>query len=221
MSITFSMTARDMAQRAMQDRKVIGLGVDPKGKELDYCIQTLNLMLKSWAARGLTLWTDIDATATVTAGDPVVELTPRPIDVNDVTLLVNAGYERPMTRWEKGEYSTLPNKAQAGDPLIYTPVYTASGMSIRVWPVPTADKTLLYSYSRVIEDVTNPSSPVDVPQMWQEAVVKCLAARLDVFGDGGDPNHLAKIMADAANLERQMFDHDRPASYLIGSDYYA
>lgn len=221
MSITFSMTARDIAQKAMQDRKVIGLGVDPKGKELDYCIQAMNLMFKSWASRGLTLWTDIDATATVEAGNPVVELTPRPIDVNDVSLLVNPGYERQMTRWEKGEYSTLPNKAQVGDPLIYTPVYTAGSMSLRVWPVPNADRTISYSYSRVIEDVTTASDPVDVPQMWQEAVVKCLAARLDAFGDGGDPNHLAKIMADAAALERQMFDHDRPASYQIGSDYYA
>lgn len=216
MTITFSMTARELITKAMQDRKIIGLGVTPKDKEIAYGKQALNLMFKSWAARGLTLWTDEDGAATVAAGNPVVALDPRPIDVNEVNLAVSATYERPLTRWEKGDYATMPNKLQAGEPLIYTPVYTADGMSLKVWPVPTADRTLTYSYSRVIEDVDQLSDPVDVPQMWLEAVAKVLATKLTVFG--GDPNHLAMIKGEADVLERQMFDHDRPASYHIGAD---
>lgn len=218
MTIAFSMTARDLITNAILDR-LQGIGLTVKAKEVEYAQGELNRMLKMWAARGLTLWTDEDGTATVTAGDAVVALTPRPIDVNDVSLLVSAGYERPMTRWEKGEYSSLPNKAQAGDPLIYTPVYAVDGMSIKVWPVPTADRTILYSYSRVIEDVTELSDSIDVPQAWLDAVQKCLAARLDRFG--GDPTHIIMLKQDAARLEQQMFDYDRPASYQIGSDYYA
>lgn len=221
MTITFSMTARDIATKAMQERKIIALGVTPKAKEEAYCLQTLNLMFKTWAARGLTLWTEEAGTATVEANNPIVTLAPRPIDVSSVNLLAQPGYERPMTRWEKGEYDTLPNKAQRGQPLIYSPTYKADGMGLRIWPVPVADMTILYTYSRVIQDVVQPADPVDVPQMWLEAVTLCLAAKLNTFGDGGDPGHLAKIIVDAANLEQQMFDHDRPASYLIGSDYYA
>lgn len=219
MTITFGMTARDLITKAMWDRGVVALGVEPKAKELRYGLTALNLMLKTWAAKGLTLWTDEDGTATVDAGDPVVVLSPRPIDVNDVSLLVSAGYERPMTRWEKGEYSSLPNKAQAGDPLIYTPVYVADGMSLKVWPVPTTDKTLIYSYSRVIADVTELSDPVDVPQMWLETVIKVLSAKLPAFGT--DPQTDMLVKAEAAQMEQAMFDHDRPASYQIGSDRYA
>lgn len=218
MTIAFSMTARDIITNAILDR-LQGIGLTVKAKEVEYAQGELNRMLKMWAARGMTLWTDQDGTATVTAGDAVVTLSPRPIDVSDVSLLVSAGYERPMTRWEKGEYSSLPNKAQVGEPLIYTPVYAVDGMSIKVWPVPSADRTILYSYSRVIEDVTELAAPIDVPQTWLDAVQKCLAARLDRFG--GDPNHVIMLKQDAARLEQQMFDYDRPASYTIVSDYYA
>jgi Tfp pilus assembly protein PilV len=214
--IDFAMTARDLVTRAMQDRKVIALGVTPKSKELDYGIQTLNLIFKSWAAKGLTLWADEDGAATVTAGSADVTLTPRPIDVHDVSLVLSATNERQLARWEKSEYSSLPNKASIGNPTIYTPVYTTTGMSIKVWPVPSADMMIAYSYARVIATVTQPSDYVDVPQMWTETVIKILAGKLDTFG--GDPQHVANIKAEAAMLERQMFDHDRPASYFIGVD---
>lgn len=217
MTITFSMTARDIVTRAMVDRKVLAMGRDPKGSELAYGIQTLNMMFKTWAAKGLTLWSDEDGTASVTAGSPIVELAPRPIDVHDVSLVLSATHERAMARWEKAEYSNLPNKAQAGDPTIYTPVYTASGMSLKVWPVPAVSRTLSYSYSRVIADVTQATDPVDVPQMWIETVVKMLAAKMDAFG--GDPNHVAGLKVEAAMLERDMLDFDRPSAYCLGADY--
>lgn len=216
-----SFSARDIAIKAMQDRKIIGLGVSPKAKEIEYCAATLNHMFQSWAARGVTLWSDQDAVAVTTPGSPLVAIDARAIDINNARLLVSPGYERPLTRWEKGEYDSLPNKAQVGDPLIYSPAYAVGSLQIRLWPVPTAARTILYSYSRSITAVQDLSQPVDVPPMWTETVVKCLAARLDAFGDGGDPAHLAKIMNEAAALERQMLDHDRPASYMIGSDYYA
>ena len=217
MTISYSLTARSVATKAMQDRGIIGIGVDPTGAELAYCVDALNLMLKAWAARGLTLWTEEDGTATTTPASNVVELPVRVIDVSEVRVL-SAGIERQMTRWEKGEYATLPNKAQTGEPLIYSMVY-ADEPYLRIWPTPSTARTLYYTYARVIEDIAV-DDPVGVPQMWQETVVKCLAARLDAFGVA-DGETLGKIASDAARLEQMMFDHDRPASYFIGSDKYA
>ena len=218
MTITYSMTARDLITNAILDR-IQGIGLTVKAKEVDYAQGELNRMLKTWGARGLTLWTDETGTATITAGDADVALSPRPLEVYDVRLQTSATFERPLTRWEKGDYTSLPNKTQVGEPTIYSPVYSASGLALKVWPVPSANRTLSYSYSRVIEDVTELNDPVDAPQMWLEAVQKCLAAKLDRFG--GDPNHVLLLKQEAARLEQQMFDYDRPASYQIVSEFYA
>lgn len=217
MSISYSMTARDIITNAILDR-LQGIGLTVKAKEVEYAQGELNRMLKTWASRGLTLWTDENGTAEITAGSPDVALVPRPLEVFSVSLSVSATYARPLARWEKGDYTVLPNKQTVGEPSIYTPVYAASGVSIRVWPVPATDRAIAYSYSRVIEDVTELSDPIDVPQAWLDTVQKCLAARLDRFG--GDPNHVIMLKQEAARLEQRMFDYDRPSSYTIVSDCY-
>lgn len=213
MTISFSMTARDIVTRAMRHRKALAIGQQPTAAELDYGVQTLNLILKRLAAKGVSPWIDTDGSATVTANVASVVLSPRPINVLEARLSVSPTYQRPMTMWEQGEYATLPNPLQSGEPLIYSLRFSPTDVTMRVWPVPTANRTILYSYQRVIEDVVNPTAALDLPQAWADAIVKMLASDLGVFG--GDPMHIAKIDAEAAIAETELLDFDRPDSYFL------
>lgn len=214
MTIAFSMTGRELVTKAMQDRQVLALGETPAGEELQYGLDTLNLFLKSLCARGASPWSEVEGVATAVAGSADIALSPRPLGVEEARLSLSASYQRPMTFMERGEYLTLPNKAQPGEPLIYSLKFTVSDVEMTVWPVPTVNRQILYTYSRVIEDATA-DNPVDLPQMWTEAVQKILTVKMTAFAD---PPNIQQLMADAAALEAQLLDFDRPASYTIGRD---
>ena len=212
MTISFSMTGRDIVTRAMHHRKVLAIRQQPTAAELDYGVETLNLILKRLAAKGVSPWIDTDGSATITANVAAVVLSPRPINVLEARLAVSPTYQRPMTMWEQGEYATLPNPLQSGEPLIYSLRFSPADVTMRVWPIPTGSRTILYSYQRVIEDVDK-NTALDLPQTWADAIVKMLAADLGTFG--GDPTHNDKIDAEAAIAEAELLDFARRDSYFL------
>lgn len=214
MSIVFSMTARDLVKRAMQARRVLALGRDPTATELEYGLERLDQMLKTLVADGVNPWTDMEESITFSAGESVKELDPRPGGVMAANLQLTT-YERPLTRWETGEYNDLPNKTQTGDPLIYTIHETPDAVSMIIWPVPTASKTINYRYVRVLEDV-DASTVIDVPQAWLEGIEAMLAIRLSAFAMN-NPD----LPALAAMHETRLYDLSRPENYIIVSDMYA
>lgn len=211
MTITFSMTGRDIVTRAMRDRGVLALDEDPEAHELDYGIQTLNLYLKSLGAKGVTPWTDEVGSFSTVVAQAEYALTPRPLAVNEARIAMSATYQRPLSSIGAGEYRAYPNKAQAGDPVVFTSKVTPIGTSIVLWPVPSSVRTIHYSYSRVIEDVSE-NAVLDMPQMWTEAVQKILAVKMTAFGD---TPVLPQLAAEAAMLERQLLDYDRPDYYVF------
>ena len=125
-----------------------------------------------------------------------------------------------MTQWEADEYASISNKTTRSTPVAYTIVTATNGLTMQLWPVPDKLYTVRYGYGRITADVVQPSDPVDVPQMFQEAVWLALAVRLaPTFGKARtDPQTVQLVAQRAAELERDMLDFDRPASYQIGSD---
>jgi hypothetical protein len=114
----------------------------------------------------------------------------------------------------------LPTKAQSGTPIVYILRQDVTGIIMQLWPVPSQPVTVAYDYGRITGDVIQPSDPVDVPKMFQEAVWKNLAVKLaPTFGKvRADPQTVQVVAADAAALERDMLDWDRPSSYQLGPD---
>jgi hypothetical protein len=218
MATTFSMTARDMVTQAMREIGVLASGENPTSDELSDGILRLNSMLKAYAAKGLNLWRDTDSSVGFAAGVSSMPL-PGALSVSGVRLVTN-GSERLMAQWEADQYASLPNKATRSTPVAYTLITATTGLTIQLWPVPDKPYTVRYSYGRITADVVQPSDPVDVPQMFQEAVWLALAVRLaPTFGKARtDPQTVQLVAQRAAELERDMLDFDRPASYQIGSD---
>lgn len=216
-TIDYSMTGRDAVVGAMRELGILASGADPTAAELTDGLDCLNQMLKSWGAMGVTPWRNTDGTATITGASPSVALSPRPIDVLEVRAVIG-GVDVSLRRWGHGEYNLIKSKATVGSPSLYALIETPSTVTLYVYPVPAADTSLKYSYARIINDVDDPSDVVDVPQQWYETVKLCLAARLPtVFGTTRvDPAAVESIMARAEQLQKNMLEHDRPASYKIG-----
>jgi len=150
-----------------------------------------------------------------------VTLAPYCLDVMEARFVQSSTYERPLARWENGQYRQIPNKAQSGYPTAYYLDKQTTSISMTLWPVPNADATILYTYSRIPQDVTDGAETVDVPQEWTELVFVSLAARLiQTFGvNRTDPTTAQIIAQRAAALEQQMLDQDRPASLFLGSSF--
>ena len=215
MSITFSMTAGELVTRAMQARRCLALGRSPTAAEMTYGLERLNQMLKGLAAVGAIPWAAEEATAAITANDPDVTLVPVPAEVVSVGLVVSSSYERPLFRWEIGKYDSLINKTQSGDPTVYIVRETDTGVGLRVWPVPTANKTLNYRYVRIPEDVAQ-ASAMDLPQRYIGPIENALAGRLTVFANA-NPD----LGTLAAQAEAWLLDQARPDSYFFEPDFCA
>ena len=218
MSISFTMTAGEVVTKALNDLGVYSPGEDVSAEDMATGLEALNLMLKSWGGRGITCWTDIDGTATITGGNASVTLSPRPLFVTEARVVITATNERPLSEWGNADYARLPNKAAVGTPTIFSLRYTPSNVTMRVWPVPSSDMTVKYGFARVIEDVGGTTDAIDVPQEWLECVVKNLAVNLPSFGAvRSNPETYGEIKERAMILLRDLEDLSRPESYSMGA----
>jgi hypothetical protein len=244
------MTAADMVTAALQELGVYGGGENVSGEDLRIGLRSLNWQLKSWTSRGINAWREVQGAAVLDFLSPTVALDPRCLDVLDArfarsplapilydgdtgdvlldgeSVLVDGAdatsFERPLQRWEVGQYQQIPNKDTVGTPTVYVITRTSTAVSMTVWPVPNRPTTIGYTYSRIPDDVTEGSQMVDLPQEWTEACYLALAVRLaSTFGvTRSDPATVQMIGQRAADLERRLLDQDRPASLYIGSALY-
>lgn len=215
-----TLTASDVIKAAMQELGVLSAGENPDGDDLELGLRSLNFMLKGWAARGVTSWRNEEASVPVVAGqaEAVIE---GAIDVLDVRFVQAGGYERMLQRWELGQYRQLPNKTTPGNPVAYAVDKAPAGVKLLLWPLPVSTSALRYSYTRVIEDVTDGAQTLDLPQEWLEAVYVALAARLaQAYGvTRVDPATAQIVIQRAITAENEVFAADAPSSIYMGSAY--
>lgn len=219
--MVFAMTARDMVTQAMREIGVLASGEDPSSDELADGILRLNSMLKSYAAKGVNLWRDTDGEVTLLEGVAVASL-PGALSVSSARLVLDDTSDRLMAEWPRDDLLAMPNKTVTGEPIVYAILTTTAGISMQLYPVPARDVMVRYSYARATATIANPTDAVDIPEMFQEAIWKLLAVRLaPTFGKARADTATVQLVAQqAAELERDMLDWDRPSSYLMGGDDY-
>lgn len=209
-TISSALTVRQVLTRAYRQARIIASGETPTGDEMDTGIEILNLMLKSWQT-DCNLWRETEGEITVTTAETVLD--PRCIDILEARLVTT--HERPLTRWEWGEYVAIPNKAVIGNPSCFVFRRQRDTVSIVLWPVPVS-AVIAFTYARVIQDVTTLEETLDVPQEWLECITTNLAVRL--AEDFGAMEYLpATVFQRAETLLTQMRDLDRPSSYFMGA----
>lgn len=219
--ITGTMTARDICTAAARDLGVYSAGEVLSAADGEDMMLRLTWMLKSWQADGYNLWRVAEGEADYLAGDRTVTLDPICMDVLEARFVQSSTFERPLQRWELGEYQRLPNKDQPGYPTAYYLNKQVDSITMSLWPVPSANATIRYTYARVIEDITDLNQTLDIPQQWMETVWTNLAARcVTMFGVTRlDPNVVRLTVQRANILEQKLMDSDRPASVFMGNIY--
>jgi len=209
-TITATMTAREIINKALARLAIIASGETATSDEAQDAMVDLGLMLKSWQT-DCNLWREEEVTFVATTVETVLE--PRCIDV--IEARIETPYERPLARWEWGDYINIPTKTQAGTPSCFTVRKQRDSVSMLLWPAPSIARpaNVVCTVARVIEDVTDLEQTIDVPQEWIECVVLNLAVII-APSYGATPSPL--VMQRADTLLTQMRDLDRPASYSMG-----
>lgn len=208
----YSLTARDIVIDALRENAIIGVGEVPDADELEDCIRRLNSMIKTWGTKGV-LWKQQTISISGVADTPSIALPSYVREVNGARYNDSPVNQRPMARWERDEYMVMPNKGARGTPSVYYVDKTANGVVLYVWQVPSVDFTLDLDIDRIMDTITNAGQTVDIPQEWMETVTINLALRCcGIFGV--QPS--AYVASKAQQLEQEMFDSWRPASYWLG-----
>ena len=212
--ITSTVTVDEVIRAALQEIHVLPAGETASGEDAQDALRVLNWMLKTWQADGLQGWRDADMEVVWPAATESATLDTNVHDL-DAVRFRSSGIDRMLTRYSDREYAAIPNKSQAGDPLVYHVNKTRDTLKLKLWPVPASETTLYADASRVVEDVTALSQNIDAPQEWTETIVVCLAARLTTI-HRVEPSLALAVSQRAADLyDRLMGFGSEPGSVFF------
>ena len=156
------MTPRDIIKKAMLDIGAIGIGETPTAAEYQDGLLTLNLLLDSWSANGLTIPTVvreefdfIPGQQTYTMGPAGNFVSSRPSKILYANAIEN-GIELPIDIITPEQWSEISLKSTEGTfPQCLYPENTYPLETLNFWPKPnTANKVVLYS-EKAFSKITN------------------------------------------------------------------
>lgn len=206
----WSLTARDIINTALMENAIISPDEQPTADEARVCLIRLNALLKSWH---VGLYLEEERTQVITAGSKSVVLDGDIETVVGARLVQSATNERPLARWERDDYLSLPNKASRGTPSVFYASEGAEQTTLYVWPVPVGSITLKLDCLRKPETITDLGQTVDFPQRYQEALYAVLAVRCaGIFG--AQPSQELVVRSERLRIEVE--DAERPSAYTFG-----
>jgi hypothetical protein len=143
-----------------------------------------NMMLSTWANKGVNLWTVDLVSVPLVQGQATYSVDASTIMVLDAYMRIDDGVTDPIDRLilpiSRTEYASYPNKEQQGFSTVFWFDRLVSP-TITLWPVPdgTSAQYLKYYRTRQVQDsnLTN-GQTVEIPYRWLEAFADGLAYRL-------------------------------------------
>ena len=146
------------------------------GYDLKTAKRSLNLMIAEWANRGLTQWTIVQRTQTVTSGTTEYTLNADIIDILSVAVVRDNTYY-PLERISRDAYLAIPNKTSSGRPTQFfldrqiTP-------NLKIWLSPENSTDVLYYDALTrMDDADTYTNTLDIPFRFYP----CLAAGLAYY----------------------------------------
>ncbi len=162
-----------------------------------------NLMMATWANKGVNLWRVDLITETLVQGQATYDVDPTTVVILDAYVTIDDGSGNPIDRIilpvSRTEYASYPNKEQQG----FTTVYWHDRLlapTVTLWQVPDGTSAQYLKYYRVsqLQDANLASGQtVDIPYVWQEAFATGLASRLAMIW-APDRLVMLKPLADEA-----------------------
>jgi len=215
----YTWVAWQLCYSAARELGALGISDTLDSTEEAEMIIRLNSMLAEWS-KDANLWRQKSGTVTITGGVGSGLLPAEVHDLRTVRYVQSATNKRILAPWNRDQWFSLPNRAQAGDPTAYYFARTLGGVELYIWPVPAANVTLELDYARPLYFVESSAQEIDIPYEWHEAALYGLASRsAGVFGTVRiDPQAVARCDAQARSSYERMVDADRPDSYFFTYD---
>lgn len=184
--------------------------------ELADGITALQLMLRTYAAKGIRLWLNETQSVTFAAGTATYTLSPRVLEVFQAYRRADNN-DVPIRVVSRDEYSRFPDKTTSGAPFAVFIDRTRTTTTATFYPVPSATEvadgmTGRLDTKRMVQDPTAGAEDLDSPPEWMEAIVYNLAVRLAPdYGVAVDPEVARMARELYADLEGQ----DREPSVIM------
>lgn len=147
----------------------------------------MNLMLATFANKGVNLWAVDLITVPLVEGQSVYDVDPNTVMILDAYMRIDNGTAAPVDRIimpiSRSSYASYPQKEQQG----FTTCYWFDRLlapTITLWPVPDGTSAQFLRYYRVrwLQDANfTGGQTVEVPYLWLEAIALGLASRLAVI----------------------------------------
>ena len=191
----------------------VTLGDEPRAAR-----RSLDLLLREWQNRGLSLWkTDIGSfTASTT-----VAYSTLPTNVIDVVLAfvrnTSTNIDAQMTHISMEEYDTIADKSSQGRPTQFAIQHATAGPKMYIYPL--ADTVSLYSiryrYFGYTDDSSKSTFNADVPSRMLPALTSGLAYKLAIKRPGVDVNRVTMLKQIYEEVFEQAFYADRSRASLF------
>ena len=209
----YNLTRNQIIEAALGKIGVLGQGEVMRAEMLSEGVRALNLVLKEWANKGVTLWKMVQITQAITVGDSTYTLGNEVLAV-DQAWYVNGTTDDPVKVVSHREYLDIPNKAETGSPLLVAIDYALATPVLNVYPTPDASYTLkLYCPTR-IKDMDTAAGNADIQKEWLNALIYAVA--FELTPEYGVPlaernwvkNLAAEKFAEAQNSDQEYNDED-------------
>lgn len=185
------------------------------GYDLRTARRSLNLMMASWANRGINLWTVEQGSVPLVAGTMTYALPADTVDILEHSIRTGSGASQAdiiIPRIAFPDYAALPNKNVTGRPLQVMVTRGTSAPSVTLYPVPDAGGpyTLVYWRLRRMQDAGSGTNTMDIPFRVLPCLVAGLAYHLCMkLPNAADRLNVLKAQYDEAWAQMASEDRDR------------
>lgn len=229
MSTTFLVTRDQVINNALRKQGWLDYTQSADATKISNMAESLQIMIKGWAARGIKVWTCEELVLTLVGGQAKYTIGPsgadltanRPMRVIDCFLRLNPSSsspnDTPLTRISKQEYNMLGNKSSQGVPNSYFYDAQLNGVSntkgdFYLYNVPAASTASNYNVhifsQRQIFDISAANDNFDFPQEWFWPLVWNLANET-ADENKTPPDRCARIERMAMQTMTWIEDFDR------------
>ncbi|OGP65294.1 MAG: hypothetical protein A3K22_05915 [Deltaproteobacteria bacterium RBG_16_42_7] len=212
------MIAQGMIERAF---RLVGIKSPTSTKLADGLI-VLNMMLGSWSADKLLIYTTQEENFSLTATDGIYTLgsggdfnTSRPQRIIQAFIRDSSGYDYPLAINIIQDYNDLTLKTTPGRPtgISYFSDYPLA--TIKLYPVPDAAYTLYLSSLKPFTSFSTLTTEAVFPPGYEDALVSNLAVKLAAEED---IKMIDTVYADAVTLKKILKENTVPITQEVSFD---
>lgn len=221
---TFNLTSDQLVAASLRKNAVLGDGQSPSSTQLANGTQALNVMLKTFMAKGMPLWVmseyDLTLTSASTYTFSAATNIPAPLKVTQAILIDSEGVtSTPLNVRTHYDFNLLPITGTTGTPTNYWYEPLNQTGVLHVWPAPDtysiANRVIRIVYQRPFHDMVSGTDTLDFPQWWTEAVIYGLAHRMSPeFGIPLQDRQLIAKEAEYFLTEALSFGTEEGSLYL-------